>query len=286
MGKFFNEEVNSDNNKKDKKTKKIKVKKVKEKKKDNEPVSFKIILINLLLFVFIIYIGSKAYLTYKYSTNDFYSLYNVMVFDLTYTSSKYELLSQTYESYDYLTYENVKVFNVFSFTTKENDNSKTFTLYDSDGEVETAFIIKIEENPLSEYLESYDNDEKNYFDLIFLSEDDLLIGEYLSVNNINNEYDLLLSMNEEINTTLLSSTDELKYNYAKGLLINERFTDGDKTLITGDYTGYIDIIEQDDIKITKYVLIKDNTNYSFTFYNSDYYTSNELSNIINSIVIE
>lgn len=296
MGKFFNTTNSEDNTKNITKQvhaqEKKEVKDIKKEKVTNEPISTTVILINLVLFGFIIFMGAKFYIAYNYKLeDDIVSLHNEIAFDLLYLNSEYELQIETenYSENDYLTFENIKIFNVFEGFTIENKStdSISYVLYDDNENIETSLTISITENPISVLKSTYNDEKYTFFDLLFknLSAENLA-NEYLSTNDINNEYELLKLLNEDFDTTFLTDIDTVKSNYALGYLISSLFSNGDKTLITGDYTGYIDeeIVYED--YVTTYVLIIENTNYIFEFCSSDYYTTNELNNIINSIIID
>lgn len=280
--KFFNTELVKEEIKE---PKKIKEKKVKV-KSEGEEISFKVVFVNLILFLFIIALGGKAYLVYKYDLSDeITTMHNDIVFNITYLNNYYELTSKSYDDVDYLTFQNIKIFNVFNeFEIEYDDNYHV--CYFLEGETSTC--ISIEDNQISSIKNEYKEDEVGIFSLIFSSFDnEELASEYLNSNDINNESDLILSLDEDFSTTFLTSVETLKYNYAKGYLISSLFeTDAEITLISGDYIGYISEVYENDEVTTKYTLIKDDVNYIFTFHNSDYYTDNELNNIINSIIID
>lgn len=259
-------------------------------KEKTDVFSFKVFLINLILFCFIVVLGVQFYVVYNFDVSDeTKALYDTIAFDLTYLSSEYILEVVSYNENDYLYYENVKLFNVFNeFVETSLDNGVKYTLYNDSGNQEVSLAISIYDSKIYSYTSKSNVKEYNYFDLIFgdVTSDDL-ISEYLINNNINNEYEFLISLNsDDFDINLLSDLNELKTNYAIGNLINDLFTDGDKTLITGEYIGYIDEYTFNDVITTNIVLIKNEIVYNFTINNSDYYTTNEIDNIINSIIVE
>lgn len=259
-------------------------------KEQTDVFSFKVFLTNLILFCFIVVLGVQFYVVYNFDVSDeTKALYDTIAFDLTYLSSEYILEVVSYNENDYLYYENVKLFNVFNeFVETSLDNGVKYTLYNDSGNQEVSLAISIYDSKIYSYTSKSNVKEYNYFDLIFgdVTSDDL-ISEYLINNNINNEYEFLISLNsDDFDTNLLSDLNELKTNYAIGNLINDLFTDGDKTLITGEYIGYIDEYTFNDVITTNIVLIKNEIVYNFTINNSDYYTTNEIDNIINSIIVE
>lgn len=252
-------------------------------KKEEPEISIGVVIINLLLLTFIIFAGTKFYILYKYSIEEYKINHNNIVFNIKYNGGIEEISTKTYNTNDYTTFKNISLLNVFNdFNVTSSDNEIIYSLND-----DVSLSIRIENNSINNLLENTEHKDISYIDLLFsISSDNQIATEYIIENDIENEVDFLNSLNEDFDTTILSSTEEIKLNYAKMHILKNFFEEGEINLLNGDYIGYKNLFESDGIKTTRYTLIEENTSYVFTIENSDYYTSNELKNIINSIIIK
>lgn len=257
-------------------------------KAKKEKFDFKTFFMNIILFILLILLGTKGYITYSYYISDHdFDLYDAVYFALKYDAS-YNITTENYNESFYYTFSNIKFVNNFDDfkVTYEDENKIEFTDYSSFGNVNSSFTIEIFDNPVYEIKNKETTlEEITYIDLITIENKEEIVTKYLNEINVDNEYELILTFNGELETTFISNLEIIKSNYAVNEIIGEYFSTGTTKLISGDYVGYTTNYTEDGVDLKSFTIIEDNINYKFTFTNTDYFSDLEISELLSSLVI-
>ena len=251
---------------------------------------FLIIIVAILLVLS--YFVYKGFCLYYYdigniTTENYKDYFETLRFTDTMT-----IRTQKLKEDDYLVFKNVKVKNEFSnFKLLENqvsDNNIKYVLYDENNNLKASFWMGI--------TDSYVNLFKTDITL-FGTEDKRInntnLTDILNKNNIKNDIELFryLEKHKNVKNNIFTPVKTMKENYSLQFMVSVAIPliDG-ITLIDGDYQGYIFNIKSNDSNISNMrearILFNDKV-YTFLFLNKDieYFTSDYIQNILNTIVI-
>lgn len=256
---------------------------IREEKKSSDG-SFKIFIINFILFAFIIIMGLQFYVVSLYDFDDSINdIYQNTSFNYQFNHN-YESNNSFDNANNYVTFENIKVQYLLEEGTLTNSGSDYafYTFKESDEYIELK--ISISENGFYNILkENSETKEITYVDLLQNNSNMQIVANYLIENSIENEVDFIQSFTTGIDTSFVSNKDEICDNYAISYLIDNYLESGALTTFTGNNIGYIVKIDSQNIKI---VVIKDNTNYTFEITGDyDFDTTKSIYDVVNSIII-
>ncbi len=242
----------------------------------------------IFLFFLIIglYIGYKGFYLYYYDFGRQKENYKEIIENITFKDTV-TIRNKSLKDDEYLSFSNVKVKNEFpeSQKLKQQENEKDYAKYaieDENGNKKAFFWIDIA---------SY-----TYTDI--LTRDSILYGEntskvrtsgikkYLKQRNITNDIELFKYLEKHKNDKnhLFTRVSEMRNRYSLKTMISIALPSiKNMTLVDGDYEGYI-LNSTSDLKIV--TILKDGKRYSFTFVGLEYFTDQNIQEILNTIIIE
>ncbi len=189
---------------------------------------------------------------------------------------------------DYITFKNIKIKNDFQdFIIASQDENVSmpyvsYVLKDENDNNKAIFNMGISYTYL-DYMNMKDEDITLMGDIKKV--DDTNRQQFIKDYKIKNDIDLLKFMAQfkYPNFNIITPLVKVKRDYA-GVVMFSTFMPKVKNLgeIKGDYEGFI--LNMDKIKEVH--ILKDGKSYTFTFFNTDYFSDQYIFELLNTIVIE
>lgn len=243
-------------------------------------------IILFLLLIIGLYIGYKAFYLYYYDFGRQKDNYKEIIKNITFEDTM-TIQTKTLKKEEYLSFSNIKVKNEFpeSQKLKQQENKTDYIKYaieDKQGNKKAFFWIDIA---------TY-----TYTDI--LTRDSILYGDntskvrtsgikkYLKKRKITNDIELFQYLEKHKNdkNNLFTSVSDMRNRYSLKTMISIALPSiKNMALIDGDYEGYI-LNSTSDSKIA--TILKNGKRYSFTFMGLDYFTDQNIQEILNTIIIE
>ncbi len=244
------------------------------------------LIITVVLLIVGVYFGYKIFNLYYYNLNSItVEQYEGLINGLS-TKNIMTIKTNTLPDAEYLSHNNIKVKNDFeNFKKLDNSNSTDdfvkYVLYDDDDKVISSFWMGTTDMYIDMFeadVTIYGADDKQFKNIDF--------KKFFEKNNITNDIELFkfLVKNKDVENNIFTSVNAIKNKYSIQLLSTIALPKMDSlTLINGDYTGYIFNLGS---TLKEVSLLKHNKRYIFTFIGLDYFTDDDINEILNSVVID
>lgn len=240
----------------------------------------------LIVLVLILggYVGYQGVNWYIYHTNsmsekDYKELVEKLKIKDTITIHHTDLSEE-----EYLTFKNIKIKNKFQdFQVLEEENNNDFikyAIYDAENpkKVTASFWMGIDETFMYHFQLN-----QSVFGIDYSQFDKVDRIKLLEKNKVTNDIELLeyLVKHKNVQNHLFTAVSQMKENYVIKTFISVALPSGTIRVIDGDYQGYL--FESGNIREVN--ILKDDKRYVFTFVGKDYFSEDDVKELLSTIVI-